>query len=79
MLQSVYSFITEHCQRHTMLFNEKNIKCNAEFIHVKKFCKIYSVLSCKCFTRNNFLFNIYDFKSIYYLFRIKRKLLFIFF
>lgn len=43
MLQSVYSFITEHCQRHTMLFNEKNIKCNAEFIHVKKFCKIYPV------------------------------------
>lgn len=41
MLQSIYPFITEHCQRHTMLFNEKNIKCNAEFIHVKKFCKIY--------------------------------------
>lgn len=26
MLQSVYSFITEHCQRHTMLFNEKKKK-----------------------------------------------------
>lgn len=44
MLQSIYPFITEHCQRHTMLFNEKNIKCNAEFIYVKKFCKIYPTI-----------------------------------